>query len=59
MMIEGTRPHRTTAILYLIAAVAFLLAALLGDVAEPAFLVLAMAFVALALDEGRALRRQG
>ncbi len=57
MRIQGTRPHRTTAILYLIAAVVFLLAALLGDVAGPAFLVPAMAFGVLALDAGRALRR--
>lgn len=54
-----TRPHRTTATLYSIAAVVFLVTALVSDVAGPAFLVLAMAFVVLALVGARAPRRQG
>jgi hypothetical protein len=45
--------------LYLIAAVVFLLTALLGNVAGPVFLVLAMAFVVLAANEARPSRRQG
>jgi len=59
MRIEWTGPHRTTAMLYLIAAVVFLLTALLGNVAGPVFLVLAMAFVVLAANEARPSRRQG
>ena len=51
--------HRTTAVLYLIAAIVFLLTALLGNSAGSVFLVLAMAFVVLAVNEGRASRRQG
>lgn len=57
MTIESTRSHRTTA-LHLIAAVIFLLTALLGNVAGPAFVVLAMAFTVLAANEGRAMHRQ-
>ena len=59
-MLDGTtRPHRIMALTYLVAAVVFLLTALLGPVAGPAFLVLAMAFVVLAVNEGRAARRPG
>ena len=57
MAIERNRPHRTTAIIYLIAAIVFLLTALLGNTAGPVFLALAMAFVVLALKEGVAARR--
>jgi hypothetical protein len=56
--IEKDRPHRRTAIMYLIAAIVFLLTALLANSAEPVFLVLAMAFVVLALNEGVAARRR-
>lgn len=57
MAIEWTRPHRTTAIMYLVAAVIFLLTALLGNTAGTLFLVLAMVFVVLAANEGFAARR--
>lgn len=59
MTIEAARRHQVTAILYLVAALVFLLTSLLGDVAEPAFLVLAMAFVVLAGNEWRSVRRTG
>jgi hypothetical protein len=43
--------------MYLIAAIVFLLTAFLGNTAAPVFLVLAMVFVVLALNEGVAARR--
>lgn len=52
-----THTHRTTGVLYLIAAIVFLLTALLGNVAGTVFLVLAMVFVVLAVNEERAARR--
>jgi VIT1/CCC1 family predicted Fe2+/Mn2+ transporter len=55
---QDNRSHVISGIMFMIAAVVFLLTALLGDTGpDVAFLVLAMVFVVLALNSWRSSRQ--